>query len=552
MRYYIFALLNNNFDTLVRFRGTMLKKIISNKRLIEISSIAGIMAFFFWMDRSFGILNWVLNELLIKFPGIQSYTLNLAGVGFIGLAAFSVVQRVKGRSETVARETLEKFLKQQDFTDSETGLSNRLGFKLMLGEVRNNQVLKHNAIVAFEVRNLDSIASVHGADTASKIDNLYAEKISSLSKGNDFAARVENGRFYLLINAQDAEENRVRVNNIVDEIKVFSEKGLVIKGLTMSTHLNIGLLEIANDQKEVKDWSEENIVQRLDYMLFCSRDKSHDFVATYDEKMEKSLNQRAMVESELLDALHSGQITPYFQPFIDMKTNKVAGLEILARWEHPDHGFIPPDVFVHIAEDIGAMREFTLLMLRRACEAAVNWPDHIKLAFNISPNELRNDATMDGFFETLNQTGVSSERIEVEITENAFIEEVGEISDVVAKLKKRGVKISIDDFGTGFSNLTHLKMLPFDKIKIDQSFIRDMASNPESAAIVKNVIALGKSLGLPTVAEGIELGENRDALQELGCSVGQGYLYAKALKAEQVMPFIDNYQTEIVYLDKVA
>jgi len=272
----------------------------------------------------------------------------------------------------------------------------------------------------------------------------------------------------------------------------------------------------------------------------------------YDDSMEKSLKQRALVESELLDALHSGQIKPYFQPFINMKTNKVAGLEILARWEHPTEGFIRPDVFVHIAEDVGAMREFTLTMLRRACEAAVVWPDNVKLAFNVSPNELRNDAITDGFFEVLKETGTSSDRIEVEITENAFIEEVGEISEAVAKLKKRGVQISIDDFGTGFSNLTHLKMLPFDKIKIDQSFIRDMASNPESEAIVKNVIALGNSLGLPTVAEGIELGGNRDTLQELGCSIGQGYLYAKALKAEEVMPFIEKYNSQVIYLDKVA
>ncbi len=402
------------------------------------------------------------------------------------------------------------------------------------------------------MRNLDSIASVHGAETAAKINNLYSEKIRSLSKGNDFAARVENGRFYLLINSNDSDENSSRIADVLNEIKEHSGKGIQINGQTMSTHLNLGVLDISSDKKLSTKWDEEDIVQRLDYMLFCSRNKSHNFIASYNVKMEKSLRQRALVEGELLDALSSGQITPYFQPFIDMKTNEVAGMEILARWEHPREGFIPPDVFVHIAEDIGAMRDLTLLMLRRACEAAVDWPTHLKLAFNISPNELRSDETMDRFFEILQQTRVSSDRIEIEITENAFIEEVGEISEVIAKLKKRGVQISIDDFGTRFSNLTHLKMLPFDKIKIDQSFIRDMDSNPESAAIVKNVIALGKSLGLPTVAEGIELKENRKTLHELGCSVGQGYLFAKALKGEDVIPFIENYQTEIVYLDKVA
>ena len=530
----------------------MLNNILSNKRTIEIASIAGIMAFFFWMDRSFGILNWITNELGALFPGLKQYTLNLAGVGFIGLATYSIMQRVRERKETLARETLEKFLKQQDFMDKNTGLSNRLGFKLMLGELRSSQINRYSAILAFEIRNLDSIASVHGALTAAKIESLYSEQIGLLSGANDFAARAENGRFYLLVNSESADESETRIKTALDSIKKFSEAGVQIGDLTMSTHLNLGLLNISADKNNFQEWDEENIVQRLDYMLYSSRDKSHEHLEIYNEKMEKSLSQRAMVESELLDALHNKQIIPYFQPFIDMKTNRVAGLEILARWEHPTEGFISPEVFVHIAEEVGAMREFTLTMLRRACESAVDWPEHIKLAFNISPNELRSDATMEGFFDVLQETGISSDRIEVEITENAFIEEVGEISDAIAKLKKRGIQISIDDFGTGFSNLTHLKMLPFDKIKIDQSFIRDMASNPESQAIVKNVIALGKSLGLPTVAEGIELGDNRDTLHELGCSIGQGYLYAKALKAEDVMPFIENYKSEIVYLDKVA
>jgi len=530
----------------------MMKRIVSNKRLIEILSITGIMAFFFWMDRSFGILHWITSELAIQFPGLQKYSLNLAGVGFIGLAVYSIMQRVRGRQEIVAREALEKFLKQQDFMDKNTGLSNRLGFKLMLGELRNSQIMTHNSILAFEIRNLDSIASVHGAETAEKIVGLYGEQIRSLSRDNDFAARAENGRFYLLVNSEASDENKVRVDHVLNEIKIFSENGIHIDNLTMSTHLNLGLLELSAFKRSSEDWDEENIIQRLDYMLYCSRDKSHELVETYNESMENSLKQRAMVESELLDAINLGQITPYFQPFIDMKTNEVAGVEILARWEHPTHGFISPSVFVHIAEEVGAMRELTLTMLRHACEAAKAWPENIKLAFNVSPTELRSGATMDGFFEVLNETNTSSDRVEVEITENAFIEEVGEITEVVAKLKKHGIKISIDDFGTGFSNLTHLKMLPFDKIKIDQSFIRDMASNPESAAIVRNVIALGNSLGLPTVAEGIELNGNRDTLQELGCSIGQGYLYAKALKAEDVLPFIENYQSEMVMLDKVA
>jgi len=530
----------------------MFKSNFQTKNLIELCSIAGIMALFFWMDRSFDILNWITNEFLRAFPGVQQYSMNLAGVGFVGLAVYSIMLRVRGRQERLARATLEKLLRQKDFVDPTTNLSNRLGFKLMLGELRKSEIMARKSILAFEIRNLDSIISVHGESISSRIEALYGEQIGLLCRENDFAGRAEKGRYYMLINAADEDESKFQVDRVLDAIQAFSEKGISIDDLTMSIHLNLGLLDLNAHKKLANEWDEEQIVQRLDFMLHCARSKGHDLIETFDSQMEKSLKQRAMVECELLDAISSGQIVPYFQPFIDMKTNQVVGLEILARWEHPEHGFIPPDVFVHIAEDIGAMKDLTLSMLRRACEAATQWPESIKLAFNISPNELHNDATIDAFFGILKATGISADRVEVEITEHAFIQEVGEITQAVEKLKKRGIQISIDDFGTGYSNLTHLKMLPFDKIKIDQSFIRDMSSNPESQAIVRNVIALGNSLGLPTIAEGIELDQNRELLQELGCSVGQGYFFAKALKSEDVLPFIKKYRQEVGLLSKAA
>ncbi|MEM9279139.1 MAG: GGDEF domain-containing phosphodiesterase [Pseudomonadota bacterium] len=530
----------------------MLKGSFQTKSLIELFSIAGIMAFFFWMDRNFGILNWITEEFFITFPGIREYSMNLAGVGFVGLVVYSIMLRVRGRQERIARATLEKLLQQKDFIDPSTGLSNRLGFKLMLGELRKSEVMTRKAILAFEIRNLDSIASVHGEKTSSRIEAIYGEQIALLCRENDFAGRTEKGRFYLLINSADEDENKHQIDRVVDAVQIFSDKGISVEDLTMSIHLNSGVLDLHSHKKLAEKWDEEDIVQRLDFMLHCSRSSGHEILETYDGQMEKSLSQRALVECELLGAISSGQIVPYFQPFIDMKTNKVIGLEILARWEHPEQGFIPPDIFVQIAEEIGATKELTLSMLRQACEAAAHWPEEIKLAFNISPNELHSDTTIDAFFKILKSTGVSSDRIEIEITEHAFIEEVGEITDAVAKLKNSGIQISIDDFGTGYSNLKHLKLLPFDKIKIDQSFIRDMSSNTESRAIVRNVIALGKSLGLPTIAEGIELDQNRELLQELGCSVGQGYFFAKALRADDVMKFIENYQQEVSFLHQAA
>ena len=447
---------------------------------------------------------------------------------------------------------LEQFLRQRDFVDPVTGLANRLGLKLMLDELRKSETGTKISILTFEIRNLKSVKSVHGETTAEFVESNYTELLRQLSGPNDFIAVAERGQFYFLVYSDDEDECRFQIDRTIDAVMVLSKKGIEIDDLTLSTFVSFGLLDFSSHREKATAWDSEQFVQRVDFALHFARGKGHEAIEHYDDEMEKSIHQRALVEGDLLGALASGQISPYFQPFIDMKTNRVVGFEILARWKHPTLGEIPPSIFVPIAEDVGAMRALTLSMLEQACEAAKSWPKTIKLSFNISPHELRDDATMDGFFQILKSTGIEADRVEVEITENAFIEEVGEISEAVSKLKKRGVLISIDDFGTGFSNLKHLKLLPFDKIKIDQSFIRDMSENPESGAIVRNVIALGKSLGLPTIAEGIELVDNRDVLQELGCSIGQGYLFAKALNASDVLPFIHKYEQESTALRRVA
>ena len=530
----------------------MFSRIFKYKSFVEATSIAGIVVLLFWTDQTFGVLDWITNELFSRYPGLEQYSVTLIVTGFVGLSVFSVIQRVRRNQERTARSKLEEYLRQRDFVDPITGLSNRLGLKLMLRELRNSETRTKISILTFEIRNLDSIKSVHGEKAAEFIETTYTELLRKLSRSDDFVAVAERGQFYMVVNSDEEDECRFQIDRAIDAVMGASKNGINVDELNLSTFVSFGLLELANHRKIAVDWDSEQCVQRVDYALQLAGTKGHEALETYSDVMECAIGQRALVEGELLDALTSGQIQPYFQPFIDMQTNRVVGLEVLARWEHPTYGGIPPSVFVPIAEDVGAMRALTLSMLKQACDKAISWPNSIKLSFNISPNELRDEATMDGFFEILKSAGIDTDRVEVEVTENAFVEEVGEVSDAVAKLKKRGISISIDDFGTGFANLKHLKLLPFDKIKIDQTFVRDMANNPESRAIVRNIIALGKSLGLPTIAEGIELGHNRDALQELGCSLGQGYLFAKALKPEEVLPFIRKYEQESITLERVA
>ena len=202
-------------------------------------------------------------------------------------------------------------------------------------------------------------------------------------------------------------------------------------------------------------------------------------------------------------------------------------------------------MFIPIAEEIGVLPALTVSVFRQACEAAKSWPDMLRLAVNISPTDLRDAAVVEKLMAILGETGIAPSRIEIEITENAFIEEADAIAEALSKVKECGISISIDDFGTGYSSLHHLRILPFDKIKIDQSFIKEMETDSESKAIVEAIIALGASLGLQTTAEGVELVQNEGALEKLGCAIGQGFLFARPLPASEVMGFLNNYGREV-------
>jgi predicted signal transduction protein with EAL and GGDEF domain len=260
-------------------------------------------------------------------------------------------------------------------------------------------------------------------------------------------------------------------------------------------------------------------------------------VVFFDATMESSIDRRGVIEASLDEAIRNGQIEPHFQPLIDLSDGSIAGFEVLARWKHPALGQIPPSTFIPIATESGRLEELTLAFLDRACRAAISWAGNFSLAFNISPKSLNNDGFLNDFVRTLKATRFPSSRVEVEITEDAFVHDAFSLSKPIGKLKSEGISLAIDDFGTGYSSLRHLLILPFDKIKIDQSFVRDMIENPESRKIVQAILGLGRSMGLSTVAEGIEV-EEQHAIQDLGCKIGQGYLFAKAMPAEQAGDFV--------------
>ncbi len=219
---------------------------------------------------------------------------------------------------------------------------------------------------------------------------------------------------------------------------------------------------------------------------------------------------------------------------MDLAAGTLTGFEVLARWNHPTRGQIPPSTFIPIAEETGLLSRMTTSLLRQACQAARDWPAHIKIAVNISPVDFKNPWLAQEILQILVEVGFPPQRLEIEITESALVVDHEQATQTLMSLKNQGISIALDDFGTGYASLHQLRMLPFDKIKIDQSFVKTMRENVDSRMIVKAIIGLSGSLGLPTTAEGIESAGNADILRDFGCTLGQGFLYSEAVPAGSV------------------
>jgi EAL domain-containing protein (putative c-di-GMP-specific phosphodiesterase class I) len=254
----------------------------------------------------------------------------------------------------------------------------------------------------------------------------------------------------------------------------------------------------------------------------------------FDQAMEQELINRTRLEDEIRDAIAAGEFVPFYQPQMDLQTGQLIGFEVLARWQSPKRGFLEPDEFMNIAEGSGLISALSLSVMKQALHESRDWPAHLKIAVNISPVQFRDSQLAERILKLLAETNFPGSRLEVEITESSFLEDRETALTIVESLKNMGVTISLDDFGTGYASLSQLQSLPFDRIKIDKSFVASLLSDAQSDAIVSTILSLGHALKLPITAEGIEDDGTKDRLQRLGCSDGQGWLFGKAVSGDVV------------------
>ena len=260
----------------------------------------------------------------------------------------------------------------------------------------------------------------------------------------------------------------------------------------------------------------------------------------FDLEQQRAEILRDSVKEELRVAIETGQIIPYYQPIVDLRTGDIVGLEVLARWEHPTRGVLPPDLFIPLAEEMKVAGLVSQTLMRRVIADARYWPNSLYFAFNASPGQLRELINFIKVPPSWPEGSLDPRRLEIEITESALIEDLEVARSVIELLQAAGTRVVLDDFGIGYSNFFHLRELPFDKIKIDKSFVLDLGLDPRADACVRTMIALGKSLDIEMVAEGVEKGRIANYVADLGCRYGQGYLYSAPVSADAVSVLLRN------------
>ena len=273
----------------------------------------------------------------------------------------------------------------------------------------------------------------------------------------------------------------------------------------------------------------EELLKKADMALYRAKADGRGAFHFFERDMDERLQARRALEVDLRQALAEGQLEIHYQPLLDLETDRISGCEALVRWRHPERGMIPPGQFIPLAEEIGLISVIGDWVLRAACEEAAKWPNTIRLAVNLSPVQFRGKALLRSVVSALSATGLEPRRLELEITESVLLDQNAANLSILHDLRALGVRISMDDFGTGYSSLSYLRSFPFDKLKIDQTFVRDILLDPDALAIIRAVTDLGARLGIVTTAEGVESSAQRDELRRQGCKEIQGYLISRPL-----------------------
>ncbi len=507
-------------------------------------SITGIGVIFCLMNLRSAALNAMLIinisfVLYFGLLGIPTFTAMAINILLVSVALMMILNvQYQNFVETVEAKTKLEAISAENFRlsnlDSLTDLPNRRQFFRHLRSAFTSAE-KNSKRLAVGVLDLDGFKPVNDLYGHSMGDNLLKEvgrRLAKIADKNIHISRLGGDEFALII--KDFEDDKMLLS-VGEQVCEALRVPIVLTEATVQISGSIGLAvypELATNYQE--------LYERADYALYEGKRQKRGHAVLFSDKHADEIMQHSKVEQELRNADLENELSVFFQPIIDVNTQKVVAFEALARWCNPVLGSVSPGNFISVAERAGIISDLTQVLLTNALRIARTWPDHIRLSFNLSAHDIKSSRGVLRVFNIIQLSGFDPKRLDLEITETAMMYDFTQTSAAIEMLKKLGCGIVLDDFGTGYSSLTQLHALPLTKIKIDRSFVTNLDNKPASYKIVKSLLALSNDMQLGCVVEGVETEAEITALKDIGGELIQGYFYAQPMPEHEVLNFLSD------------
>ncbi len=468
-------------------------------------------------------------------PRMASLSLNEADPNLVGafilniaLILFAWRRSIDLRNAVRKQRKAESRSYMLAYKDEVTSLFNRRYFTEYLDSLRGGAPL---TLVLIDIDHFKRVNDLYGHAAGDQLLAQCARRIEKTAPTGACCARLGGDEFAILLegDAAQTEVASALAERLLEEFRT----PIQIEATIASVGASVGLSSL-----DEKCAGARLLLRRSDIAMYEAKRLGRNCLAWFNEAMELELARRNGIEADMRLGLAEGRFVPFFQPLIDIGSGELKGFEVLARWKHPTRGLVEPDEFIQLAETTGLISDLSFAVMRQALVAARDWPGNLTIAVNVSPVQFKDPLLAQRILKILGETGFPCGRLEIEITECAIMDD-GELAlATITSLKNQGIRISLDDFGTGYASMAQLRQLPFDRIKIDRSFIASLLGDEQSNAIVHSIVTLGKSLRLPITAEGIETSQIYARVCELGCTDAQGWLFGKAMSVGDVQGMI--------------
>ena len=419
------------------------------------------------------------------------------------------------------------------FNDTLTDLPNRTRFfdLLAVHTASRRERERSFAVLMLDLDRFKPVNDTLGHASGDMVLRLVADRLRSILRDDDIVARLGGDEFAILQLSADGPKAAEALASRI--IEAFESKPFMLDGQSIHLGTSIGIAMAPTDGDDPAE-----LLHSADLALYTAKADGKGTWRRYDVAMDEKTRERRALEAGLRHALAHDQLELHYQPLVDAKTGRITSAEALVRWCHPERGMIPPAEFVALAEETGLILQLGEWVLRTACAEAAVWPGNLSVAVNLSPAQFRERSLVDLIAQILAASGLPPDRLELEITEGVLLNDERRTLETLVLLRSKGIRIAMDDFGTGYSSLSYLRKFPFDKIKIDQSFIRQLPDDTESVAIVRAIITMSACLGIETTVEGVETAQQYAFCVAEGCAYIQGYHVSHPLDREKFLKLV--------------